>query len=185
MSEKKTMRKFLQAKREALSLEFVQTAALIIVEKIKQREDFSSATTIAVYASFQNEVPTRLLIEFLLAEKKTVVLPVIKNQRMEFYLYRENGMLKNRYGISEPDPGCSEKIDLTACDLIVVPGVAFDARGGRIGRGGGFYDRALAGVAARTQRPRLVGLAYDFQMIDDCYVEAHDVLLDEVIIAAE
>ncbi len=183
MSLKKNIRQQILLQRAALSSEFVDSAATIILEKIKYRKDFLSAKVIALYAAFNNEVPTRLLIDFLLAENKTVALPVIKNKHMDFYVYRENSMLKNHYGIEEPDPECSVKVELSECDLIVMPGVAFDVQGGRIGRGGGFYDRALALLpASRCQR--FVGLAYQFQMIDNCYVEPHDVLLDEVIIAA-
>jgi 5-formyltetrahydrofolate cyclo-ligase len=182
MPTKKSIRQTLLSQRNALSAHVVTLAATKILEKIKQRKDFLAAEVVALYSDFQNEVPTHLIIDFLLAQNKTVALPVIKNKHMGFYVHAADAVVKNSYGITEPDLKCSRQVALAECDLVVLPGVAFDARGGRVGRGAGFYDRALEKVVQCAQRPRLLALAYDFQLIDSCPTEPHDVRMDEVLV---
>ena len=181
MCEKKTLRYSILLQRRSLLPEYIEAASSRVVEAVKQRDDFLSATVVALYVSHQNEAPTDALIEWLLGKSKTVILPVVRHASMAFYQYHPAGMLKNRYGIYEPNPSIAAKVDLSACDLVVVPGIAFDRQGGRVGRGGGFYDRALSQLSV-AKSPRRVGLAYDFQMVDVCPMDVHDVSMDDVIV---
>jgi 5-formyltetrahydrofolate cyclo-ligase len=87
------------------------------------------------------------------------------------------GLVETRYGILEPKPG-TNPVDLARLDLVVVPGLAFDAAGGRLGKGGGFYDRFLAQPGLRAAK---VGVGLDVQVVESAPREAWDVPLDALI----
>ncbi len=82
-----------------------------------------------------------------------------------------------RWGLREPLPVAAREADIRDFDLVLVPGLAFDPTGGRLGRGGGFYDRLLAG---RSQRSRVVGVGFDCQRVPELVLAPHDVLMDSV-----
>ncbi len=123
---------------------------------------YLSSLRIALYAAFNNEVDTRLVFERALQEGKIPAFPrVIGSGKMIFLKvddYRK--MRPNRFGILEPGPE-SEELALPELDLVVVPGVAFDRRGYRLGLGGGYYDRILPGLKPLAIT---VGFAYMFQV---------------------
>jgi 5-formyltetrahydrofolate cyclo-ligase len=83
------------------------------------------------------------------------------------------------FGLSEPDPR-SPAVPLTGIDVMLVPGLAFDARGRRLGFGRGYYDRALSGAPAGA-RPALIGLAYEFQIVPECPADEGDVGVDLIV----
>lgn len=82
------------------------------------------------------------------------------------------------YGIWEPDPDQAEKADLSRLEAILVPGVAFDSRGGRMGYGGGYYDRFLATL---EKLPFLAGVGFGMQVVEEVPLEPHDILLDALV----
>ena len=109
--------------------------------------------------------------------EKTLLLPCVQGDDLVLrrYMGPECMVSGEQFGIGEPTG--PEWTDLGAVELIVVPGVAFDSEGNRMGRGRGFYDRLLKS----TPRAAKVGVAYDFQMLDHIATEPHDVRMDRVI----
>lgn len=103
---------------------------------------------------------------------------------MEFRRYaRDTRLRPNRYGIGEPERGAASRIAAQHLDLVLVPLVAVDTHGTRLGTGAGFYDRCLQHlrVGRRWRRPKLIGLAYEFQRVDQLAARAWDVPLDALI----
>lgn len=142
-----------------------------------------SAHTIGAYLAYDGELDTTVLLERLLqSRRRRLALPVVGPAgRMDFYRLRRNtALLPNRFGIAEPAPGAAWVAPLSI-DLLLVPLVAFDDFGVRLGMGAGYYDR-FVGRLPRTLRPRLVGLAHDVQRSrDPLPFDTWDVPLDAVI----
>jgi len=126
------------------------------------------------------------VMQALWAMKRRVVLPVVGRQRgfMELYQYQpDTRLVINRYGIAEPEPG-SPNAHRLACALMLVPLVAFDEQGGRLGMGGGYYDRFLGSLPALL-RPRLVGLAHEVQRSTGALpADSWDIPLDDIVTEA-
>lgn len=139
--------------------------------------EFDEASVIALYCPTRAEVLTEELFVTARQSGKTVVFPRISGPVMEFVAVDDLDTLSPCcYGICEPVSG--HVVALAEIDLIVLPGVAFDRCGVRLGYGKGYYDRILA---EREERTTLVGLAYDFQIVNELPAEPHDVLLDVVV----
>lgn len=131
-----------------------------------------SAHTILFFAPLSDELDVWPLLEKLLPTKKICALPAF-DAAVQFYSARrvknlETDIFTGKFGVSEPLDSC-EEIPLNRFDLVLVPGVAFDLSGNRLGRGKGFYDRILA-----TASGVKCGVAYDFQLVDEIPTESHD-----------
>jgi len=131
-----------------------------------------SAHTILFYAPLPDELDVWPLLEKLLPSKKVCALPAF-DDATQFYSARhvknlETDIFTGKFGVSEPLDSCPE-IPLDQFDLILVPGVAFDERGNRLGRGRGFYDRILSKASGIK-----CGVAYDFQLLEEVPVQGHD-----------
>jgi 5-formyltetrahydrofolate cyclo-ligase len=181
VSVKKSIRKRLLNQRRQLSSVAIANAEKKIFNKIKNHPFFLNSKCCALYYPIQNEIPTQKIIDFLCQHHVKVILPRMTDKGLIFYEYKEQYLIGNHLGIAEPNPDYCNEVPLLCCDLIVVPGVAFDRQGGRIGRGAGCYDRALAPLLTEEKKPRFIGLAYGFQQVDQCYAQAHDITMDEVI----
>ena len=142
------------------------------------------ARRIAAYLAIDGEADLQPLLPRLAAMGKQLALPVVgRNQRMDFFAY-EPGMrlVANRYGIFEPAPG-ARYVPTLALDLVFAPLVAFDARGNRLGMGGGYYDRHFARAPAGL-RPLLVGVAHEAQRTVSLPAAPWDQPLDAVLTEA-
>jgi len=142
--------------------------------------EFAAASTVLFYASFKSEVRTMPAIEQSLKMGKRVGLPLtlVSERKLQPYLITDPDCdLKSGYcSIPEPDPEKASALDPAEIDLVVVPGSAFDRHGGRLGYGGGFYDRFLAEQAPNAFR---VALAFELQVIEGRLpLEPHDQPLD-------
>jgi 5-formyltetrahydrofolate cyclo-ligase len=142
---------------------------------------------VAFYIPFGGEAdPTELMRRARLLHC-ALFLPVIadfRRNRMRFVpFHASDELVTNRYGIGEPIGSLQRAVPVRTLDLIFLPLVAFDTYGSRIGSGAGFYDRCLAHLHRnrRWRRPKLVGLAYDFQRIDRIATQPWDVPLDAVL----
>ncbi|MCL6559079.1 MAG: 5-formyltetrahydrofolate cyclo-ligase [Firmicutes bacterium] len=176
---KRGLRTALLMRRNALSEEEVSAASEAIQARVERLAAFHKAKIIMAYASFRNEVKTEELIKSALEAGKQVAFPVTDIRRKEIYprfirRYPED-LETGAYGIQEPKPFCPVAVP-EELDLILVPGIAFDPQGFRLGSGEGYYDRFLP-----RARGISVGLAYSFQLQDTVFPEAHDWPVDFVI----
>jgi len=143
-----------------------------IQAKVLALDCYQAANAIAIYNPVQNEVDTGSLLDHALASGKKVFLP--RWLTHEFGLAQiasRSELAIGRFGISEPIKALAATDSDTQNLLVFVPGVAFDTRGNRLGRGGGTYDRLLAPLCGR---PRFVGLAYEFQIIEAVPAQSWD-----------
>lgn len=141
---------------------------------------FALSRVIFIYVSFAKEVDTHHIINFALSQGKTVCVPKVINSTGVMKVLKIdslNSMCKSSYGILEPQEDAIE-IPKKEIDLALVPGLAFDLDGGRIGYGGGYYDRFLSGIRKDVLK---LGLAYNFQIMDKIQTEAFDVPIDGII----
>lgn len=166
---KQQLREQRLAMRRALPKEEQETRSAEIVEAIKELEQFKSAESILTFVSLPGEV----LVDSLLGSKKQVLLPGIDNGGIAMLRY-EGQLVKGLYGTRQPP--FDEKKVASRADIALVPGVAFDAKGNRLGHGKGYYDRLLSRVPAFK-----VGVAFDAQLVDAVPVEPHDVRMDLIV----
>lgn len=175
---KKKLRLDALARRDALPVDYRLDAAMSLVEWAPQI--CSLAPDVAAgFWPIRSEMDVRPLMHALGAKGAQLALPaVLDSQTIVFReLLRGAKLVDMGFGTKGPDV---EARVLTP-DLILVPLAAFDARGHRIGYGGGYYDRALARMAADGHAPRLIGIAFDCQEVDEVPDEPHDVILPEIL----
>lgn len=135
---------------------------------------FQSAHTILLYHSLTDEVHTHDFIEKW-SKSKRIVLPVVIENELELRSYSSSGDLSiGAYGILEPTG--TSFYDYDAIDLAIIPGVAFDASGCRLGRGKGYYDRLLPKLIAHK-----IGICFPFQLVNEVPAEEFDIRMDEII----
>ncbi len=171
---KQELRAVLSQKRRVLRAEQVETASAAVVDKVMASVEFQKAKTVMLYYPIHNEIDLRGLLR--LAPEKQYFLPVTHRKSIEVRSYAKGDKLKKgKFGIPEPQTEAYKG----KMDLILVPGVAFDKKGHRMGRGGGYYDRFLK----RFRHAKKVGVAYKFQMVKKVPTSWHDVKMDRVIYA--
>lgn len=172
------------AQRKALSPALVTTASAAMAESLQQLEPYQRARLLHTYvASVDHEVDTAGFIRQSLARGQEVAVPVVQpgTRILRHALIQDLGQLQpGRWGLLEPaaDHPCWLE-DLARIDLVVVPGLAFDRRGNRLGLGGGYYDRFLT----RVNAPK-AGLIYSALFLDTLPAEAHDIPMDLVVTEA-
>ncbi|MCK4864492.1 MAG: 5-formyltetrahydrofolate cyclo-ligase [Gammaproteobacteria bacterium] len=166
----KSLRQQIREKRRNLSELEREHTAFLLCERIAASRAFQQSKHIAFYLSNDGEMDLSLLIEYAWQKGKHCYLPVLaepNTQRLWFIPYTpESKLLNNRFGIPEPLHSNKTRLRKTlSLDLILMPLVAFDEQGNRMGMGGGFYDRTLAYLRHRRywHKPTLLGVAYEFQ----------------------
>jgi len=140
-----------------------------------------------VYVGYRSEVATSDLLLRLLEERLDVYVPWCELDQMRlFRLQSADELTPGAFGIPEPDSELRSDPDrlgdLAVLDAIVLPGIAFDRQGGRLGQGRGYYDRLLNAVSPECI---LIGLAFDVQMIEIIPVESHDISCDVIVTESE
>lgn len=171
---KTELRRRMRALRDAMDADVRRIKSEQICALAAQR--MPAGGTALVYASFRSEVDTSGLIDALWKKGCRVCLPLVLDEgRMEAALIVPGECLaRDRYGI--PSPNAANILPPEALDAVFAPGLAFDAHGGRLGYGAGYYDRYLA----RTGCP-CYGLAFSEQVVEDALTDARDVPMDAVI----
>lgn len=153
-------------------------------ESLISSDWFRGANTILIYMAFRGEVRTQIIATAAVAAGKRLCLPRVqaRSRRLMLHAYSgdPNTLEEGAYGIREPAESWPI-IPFGEVDLVVTPGVAFDQSGHRLGYGGGYYDRTLAEVRAANPAVRVVGLAYEFQVLGSLPVEEHDVRVDGLV----
>ncbi|OGX13985.1 MAG: 5-formyltetrahydrofolate cyclo-ligase [Omnitrophica bacterium RIFOXYB12_FULL_50_7] len=178
MSDKSCLRKALLEKRKKIPLFSRHVKSCRILRKLSREPLFRKAEHVAFYYGIAPEVETKSFLKKILKDKK-IYLPRI-DPKKSLALCRVRSLLrdlkKNAYNIMEPKALC-EKRPVSKMDIILVPGVAFDKRGGRLGRGGGYYDRLLQ----KARKVIKIGLCFREQIVKKVPMKAHDVRVDRVI----
>ena len=138
------------------------------------------ARSIALYASLDDELPTRPLFEALLTLEKHLLLPVVTTGKsLAFYPVTDwNDLSVGHYGVLEP-PVAAKPAEFGKGDVVIAPGVAFDLEGHRLGRGRGYYDRTF-GADSAAGGSLLLGLGYEFQVWPSVPVSGHDRGIDGI-----
>ncbi len=168
----------MRAVRRAMPEEERVRASRAICRNVQSLGAYRAAKKVAIYLAFDGEPSLDGLIDDALARRKQVYVPVLDGLAMRFErLDPAAGLARNFFGILEPVDG--EPIDPRRLDLVLTPLVAFDSRGVRIGVGRGYYDRCFAFLTRRGQwqRPRLLGVGYEFQHVPVLPHEPWDVPL--------
>lgn len=159
-------------RREGLSAIYIENYSKTLSEEFLESDSYKNAKNILSYMSFRGEIDTDFIHKRIFDDNKILILPKIyKNGIMKTYRVNDlSSLVKNSFGILEPQ----EHSELTP-DLIIVPGVAFDKTGNRLGFGGGFYDRYLQNKSIKT-----IALCYNFQVVDELPKEEHDIPVDKL-----
>ncbi|KAF1085370.1 putative 5-formyltetrahydrofolate cyclo-ligase [Sporotomaculum syntrophicum] len=170
------LRKQVIAQRNTLTKQNLQDLSTAIVTKFLDLPEYRQAATVMAYADFRNEVQTAQILENTLRQNKRLVLPVTDVSHKKLIpsqvLHYPQDLTPGTWGILEPSSQCMRPVDPREIDLVIVPGVAFDTMGNRLGYGGGFYDRFLPCTSENTT---LVALAFELQVRSDVYPGEHDV----------
>jgi 5-formyltetrahydrofolate cyclo-ligase len=175
---KKAVRSELLTRRRNMTHADWQNASATVQQRLISLDLFKNATSIALYAPIQYEVDTAQIFYAAQSAGKVVLYPVVCDTGLRFVKASDLTQLNTgSFGIPEP---CSHADDQTleGVDLIIVPGVAFDLQGHRIGFGKGYYDRCLSVL---SRMGVVVGLCHDFQLLDRIPVEEHDIRMQYII----
>jgi 5-formyltetrahydrofolate cyclo-ligase len=175
-AKKDELRARLRAERAALALAEVRAASAAVCRHLDELAALGRAQHVAVYAARSGEIDPAQAAERLRARGVAVAYPRDDGERLTFHAARASELELGSFGIPAPLAGAPE-VELDACDVVLVPGVAFDRAGHRLGQGGGFYDRALS-AAPRALR---VGLAHAFQVIDGLPCSERDEPVDVIV----
>jgi 5-formyltetrahydrofolate cyclo-ligase len=178
---KKTIREQAHANRQAQPNKDELSKA--ICETFIGLPQFAAARTVMVYIDVRTEVRTRQALPALLESGKRIVVPYcIEGDLQLFLLESMDELAVGMYKILEPKAELrglpARRIDVSEVDLIMVPGVAFDRRGARMGHGFGYYDKLLE--RARADAP-LVALAFECQIFPEIPTQSHDVFMDKIV----
>jgi 5-formyltetrahydrofolate cyclo-ligase len=185
--DRQQLRRQMRERRRSLS-PLLREAAHRQFARILSRSNFlQPGRRIAVYFAYGHEADLEHVIALTRRRGCLLYLPVItdfRQYRMRFVRYRADSVMRvNRYGIAEPDPRHAEVIPVRQLDLILLPLVAFDACGWRLGSGAGFYDRSLQHLRSgrRWRKPKLIGVGYECQRVTRLQPDRWDVPLDGML----
>lgn len=177
ISEKKNLlRKSIRQQKKLVGIEESKSKAELVFAEIETMESFKQANTVLAFWSLPDEIPTH---DFVIkwSKSKRLVLPVVVGDILELRLYTGTKQLEqsNHFGIMEPKTGMV--IAPADIDFAIIPGVAFDKKGNRLGRGKGFYDRLMP----QFRNILKVGIGYEFQLVESVPVDDFDLPVDMVI----
>lgn len=181
------LRRLLRQKRRSLSPSQQRQAAYDLYRQLVQHPLFRRARHIALYLPNDGEIDPRPLLRAAQRRGKHTYLPVLSawpRTKMVFQRISRNEKLAgNRFRILEPRPQPKRQRQPWTLDLLLLPLVGFDDRGGRLGMGGGFYDRSLAYLRMRKNwhKPTLLGLAHECQRVDELALASWDVPLQATV----
>ncbi|AUO26695.1 5-formyltetrahydrofolate cyclo-ligase [Pseudomonas sp. D8002] len=181
------LRRMLRKARRALTPSEQRQAALGLYRQLAQHPLFRRAKHLSLYLPTDGEIDPRLLLRAAQRRGKATYLPVLSawpRTKMVFQRVRPGEKLRpNRFRILEPQVNASRQRKVWALDLVLLPLVGFDDEGGRLGMGGGFYDRSLAYMARRKswRKPTLLGLAHECQKVERLAQASWDVPLEGTV----
>ena len=178
--EKVALRNQMQVKFAALTVADVHAKSAAIWERLAVLPEFAQATRLLIYVSMGKEAETHGLIQQLLAMGRQVCAPAFDAAERRYVARTvhnfHSDLAVGQFGILEPKPGAAEFAARDPIDVALVPGLAFDETGNRLGRGMGYFDRLLPGIGGAK-----IALAYDFQILKEIPAEAHDARVDFIV----
>ncbi len=189
MEEKKRkLRQEFLKKRNNLSRDEIKSKSEKIEKKLFALPEFQRAKTVMFYVSFRSEVKTEKMIRNALNLKKRIAVPVVDGEKIvvsEIKNLKEE-LIEGSFGIREPKKEFRRRMNQKKIDLVVVPGVVFDKRGGRLGYGRGYYDRFLRSKSIRSRMNRshqcaLIGFAFDLQIARKIPLVEKDMKVDKIV----
>lgn len=173
------------ARRDLLAPEQRRQDSQRIINKILAWDEFLGAQVVMGYCSIGSELDTTAFIAAVLKRRKTLVLPRVNRpaNRLDIYAVKDpqRELIANAWGIREPDPAACPLMELARVDFILVPGLAFDPRGGRIGYGKGYYDKLLQARTRQGGFTTIVAGAFDAQLVASVPMEDHDVPVQTIV----
>ena len=174
--DKKQLRSQIREKKRTMTQEQIEKASARLGELFAQTPEYKNAKTIYGYLPYNQEVRTVPMLEQALRDGKKVAVPKVYGDDMKFiYMTDLSCVEKSDFGI--PEPVADEPIADDPTALVLMPGLAFDTEGHRIGYGGGYYDRFLA---SEPNHPT-VALCYEFQLLPKLETEEFDIPVDTVL----
>ena len=177
---KEQLRQQIRKQLAPLSPEDVRTKSTAIGEQCFLLPEFIAADWVFAYVSHGHEVATHGLIERLLAMGKHVCVPKFDEPTRQYIVSElrdfAKELVKGKFGILEPGPEAVRRVEPGKLDALLVPGLAFDKMGNRLGRGMGYFDRILQETTGAK-----LALAYDFQLVEEVPAEEHDVRMDFIV----
>jgi 5-formyltetrahydrofolate cyclo-ligase len=178
-ASKQALRETVLAARRAIPAAERARRSELVARRFLEEPSFLHARTVAVYAAMGAEVDPAPLARALAERGCRVAFPLVVGgtRALAYATCAAEELVAGPQGTRQPPPGC-EPIPLAELELVLVPGVAFDLRCRRLGRGGGHYDATLAALPPRSVR---VGLAFEAQLVPEVPVEGHDAAVDAVV----
>ncbi|MBR5913067.1 MAG: 5-formyltetrahydrofolate cyclo-ligase [Selenomonadaceae bacterium] len=174
-AQKKLLRREMNTRLANLSVEERVNLSRAVVEKFLAHPIYQNSKVIMAYLSTSEEIQLQEFLLIALADKKILAVPFIEGREMYAAMLPSlNELEVGAYGILTVKSDCRKIIDAAKIDGVITPGLAFDVHGGRLGKGGGFYDKFLS----RAINAKKVALAYDFQIVDEVPMEPHDLTVD-------
>jgi 5-formyltetrahydrofolate cyclo-ligase len=178
--QKSVLRKKMLATRIRLNTTQVLGAGKKVWKKLKILDCFKKARTVMFYVSAKNEVDTHFMIKRTIDMGKKVVVPYLIRNEIAGSVLKNLGsdLAEGCFGIPEPKKERRRKICEKKIELVIIPAVAFDAQGSRLGFGKGCYDKFLKKMPLKA---KFIGIGYDFQVLKKLPKEKHDILMDAVL----
>ncbi len=171
---KKNLRNEMKAKLAKLKPEELKAKSEALEKKFAESPEFEAADSILIYVATSSEPETRKIISEALKRTKAVFVPKVEGDFIcVCRLHALEQLLPGKFGIHEP-PG-EAKCELKQFDVVVIPGLAFDLHGGRLGRGGGFYDRLLSSLSGN-----FIGFCFDEQVVGEVPKMEHDMHVHKI-----
>ncbi|MES2205319.1 MAG: 5-formyltetrahydrofolate cyclo-ligase [Pseudomonadota bacterium] len=181
-SEKTELREAMQRQRRLLSASARRTQDQQLFEQLKDLPSVRYSKRLLMTLSFNGECDTWSFARWAITHKGSIVLPRVDREKRILSLHwvdnLESQVEAGFHGVHEPLPSCATA-DISEIEWVLVPGLAFDAQGGRLGYGGGYFDRLLAQLPKLTYR---IGLSYRFQLLSEVPTEPHDEWLDTIVL---
>jgi 5-formyltetrahydrofolate cyclo-ligase len=181
--EKENIRKTILSERNALTAKQIASMSESVCARFTSLGEVMNCSVMMIFLSFGSEVNTDGIIEWAWRQKKTVLAPLCRPEKRElesFPITTFDDVEPGYLGIREPKENLLKPFPKKQIDLVAVPAVAFDGRGYRIGYGGGYYDRFLAGMNALK-----IGLAFSCQIIPKMPANRYDLPVDGIITEKE
>ena len=180
---KSALRKTVLARRDAMDAGAREALSLSILEETSHLDCYRRSSVVLAYVGFGSELRTDAFVRRVLEDGKVLLLPRVNRDERRLDLHEiknpSKDLVAGTWGIREPSPERCPRAEPESIDFALVPGAAFDPRGARLGYGGGFYDKLLAGCAESS--PCLVAAAFELQVVDEVPLEEHDVRVDLIV----